>query len=326
VDTPLGLPEKFLLIVAGALSLATGLLLYIFPARTDLYFAWTIRNPLTAVFMGASYLAGIGTFWALSGGSWREMRVQMPFMLAFGTLQLLATLLNLSTFNFGHLLGWAWLAVYAISAPLAWFLYVRNERRFVAARALLREGGPAGPAANIAAAASVATGSSLGPVSDSTVGALSGAPAVNMTPTAPAVPAASGPLIILLLLATLHIVVGLALFVLPGAMAGVWPWGLTQLTAQVIGGWYIAGGISVWARVRTRTPAHPETGQARQTGQIAGFLVAPLLLIGAWFFRRSFSGPPLAVGLYLADVILAGALLIYARLQAGRRQLVGTAE
>jgi len=128
VDTPLGLPEKFLLAVAGALSLATGLLLYIFPARTDLYFAWTIRNPLTAVFIGASYLAGIGTFWALRGGSWREMRVQMPFMLAFGTLQLLATLLNLATFNFGHLLAWAWLAVYAISAPLAWFVFIRNER------------------------------------------------------------------------------------------------------------------------------------------------------------------------------------------------------
>jgi len=286
VDTPLGLPEKFLLAVAGALSLATGLLLYIFPARTDLYFAWTIRNPLTAVFMGASYLAGIGTFWALRGGSWREMRVQMPFMLAFGTLQLLATLLNLATFNFGHLLAWAWLAVYAISAPLAWFVFIRNERAH--GRAPLRASGAAGPAAP-AAAASVA-------------------------------PAASGPLVFLLLLATLHIVVGLALFILPGAMAGRWPLGLTHLTAQVIGGWYIAGGISVWARVRARTPSRS------QTGQIAGFLVAPLLLIGAWFFRHNFSGPPLTVGLYLADVILAGALLIYARLRAGSRQPTSAAE
>jgi hypothetical protein len=268
VDTPLGLPEKFLLAVAGALSLATGLLLYIFPARTDLYFAWTIRNPLTAVFIGASYLAGIGTFWALRGGSWCEMRVQMPFMLAFGTLQLLATLLNLATFNFGHLLAWAWLAVYIISAPLAWFVFIRNER------------------------------------------------AHGRAPT----PAASGPLVILLLLATLHIVVGLALFILSGALAGLWPWGLTQLTAQMIGGWHIAGGISVWARVRTRTPSRS------QTGQIAGFLVAPLLLIGAWFFRKNLSGPPLAVGFYLADVILAGVLLIYARLRAGSRQQSSAAD
>jgi hypothetical protein len=284
VDTPLGVPEKFLLIVAGALSLATGLLLYIFPARTDLYFAWTIRNPLTAVFMGASYLAGIGTFWALRGGSWPEMRAQMPFMLAFGTLQLLATLLNLATFNFGHPLAWAWLAVYAISAPLAWFVFVRNERAHD--RAPLHA---AGPDARAAPAASVAA-------------------------------AASGPLVVLLGLATLHILVGLALFILPGAMIGLWPWGLTQLTAQVIGGWYIAGGISVWARVRTRTPSRS------QTGQIAGFLVAPLLLIGAGLFRHNFSGPPLAQGLYLADVILAGALLIYARLRTRSRQLTSAAE
>ena len=138
----------------------------------------------------------------------------------------------------------------------------------------------------------------------------------------------------MLLLATLHILVGLALFILPGVMAGVWPWGLTRLTAQVIGGWYIAGGLSVWAHVRTHMPSAPgpapniptrQASEAGQTGQIAGFLVAPLLLIGAWFFRNRFGGPPLAIGLYLADVILAGVLLIYARLQARRKQPISAA-
>jgi hypothetical protein len=269
MDRSLGFPEKLLLVLAGALSLATGLLLYLLPGRTQDYFAWTIQNPLTAVFMGASYLAGTGTFAALRAGTWPAMRPQMPFMLVFGTMQLLATLLHLATFTFEHALAWAWLAVYAISVPLAWFVFAHNERAMAGGR-------------------------------------YARAPA-RLPPLA----------LLLLALATVHIAVGLALFVAPDLMKRVWPWSLTPLTARILAGWYTAGGVSVWARMLQ------PSSEKGQTGQIAGFVVVPLLLLGALRYPGAFTGPAAATALYLVDVVLAGALLVAARLSAARRTRQG---
>jgi hypothetical protein len=260
----LGFPAKALFAFAGALSVVAGLVLWLFPDRTADYFAWTIKNPLTAVFMGASYLAGAGTLAVLRTDDWAAARVQLPFIIVFGSLQLLASLLNLSTFNIGHLLAWGWLACYVVSPVVALIVYFYYERAYVA---------PARPAR----------------------GRL---PLVG---------------VLILALTALHVLVGSALLLFPGPMATIWPWGLTQLTAQVLAGWYIAGAVSVW--VRATQPA-PELGQI---GQIAGYLTAPLLLIGGLRFLLFFTGPTWSKSLYVLDVLLAGGLLVYLRWRAGRR-------
>ena len=44
---------------SGLLVLIMGLILYFLPDQTETYFAWTIGVPMTAAFLGASYLASV---------------------------------------------------------------------------------------------------------------------------------------------------------------------------------------------------------------------------------------------------------------------------
>jgi hypothetical protein len=107
MDKSLSLPVQLLLIGAGGLAVIAGPILYLLPYNTANYFAWTINHPLTPVYMGASYFAGIGNFWALLVGRWSLARVQVPAIIVFATTQLLATLLHLSIFNWSHPVAWA---------------------------------------------------------------------------------------------------------------------------------------------------------------------------------------------------------------------------
>lgn len=125
----LSLPMKGLLASAGALALVAGPVLFLFPHDTATYFAWTIRHPLTPVFMGASYLAGIGNLWAIRSNRWDVARAALPPIFVFGTGQLIATLLHLDIFNWSHPVAWAWLVVYVGSPPAALALFLVAERR-----------------------------------------------------------------------------------------------------------------------------------------------------------------------------------------------------
>jgi hypothetical protein len=124
----LSLPMKALLASAGGLAVVAGPILFFFPHDTETYFAWAIGHPLTPVFMGASYLAGIGTFWAIRLNRWSVARVTLPSIIVFGTGQLLATLLHLDIFNWSHPVAWAWLAIYVLSPPAALILFLVAER------------------------------------------------------------------------------------------------------------------------------------------------------------------------------------------------------
>jgi hypothetical protein len=128
VDKPLSLAAKLLLISAGGLAIVAGPILFLFPNDTTAYFAWTIRHPLTPVFMGANYFGGIGAIWAMRTNRWSVARILLPGIFVFGTTQLLATLLNLSIFNWQHPIAWAWLLVYVSSPPAAAFVYWQMER------------------------------------------------------------------------------------------------------------------------------------------------------------------------------------------------------
>src|SRR5438445_3876443 len=112
VDKPLSLFAKLLLISAGGLAVLAGPVLFLFPNDTASYFAWTIKHPLTPVFMGANYFGGIGAVWAMRTNRWSIARVLLPGIFVFGTTQLVATLLNVPIFNWQHPIAWAWLLVY----------------------------------------------------------------------------------------------------------------------------------------------------------------------------------------------------------------------
>jgi len=123
-----------LLWVAGAATLLAVSQLYLFPADTDRFFAWTINPPISAAFMGAGF--GAGT--VLMVGMWREtswavVRLSFLAVFAFSVVTLAATLIHLDRFHFGdggvaEMAAWVWLVVYVVF-PVAMALLLARQRR-----------------------------------------------------------------------------------------------------------------------------------------------------------------------------------------------------
>ena len=132
MERSLSLPTKFLLIGAGGLAFVAGPILFLFPAQTATYFAWTIKHPLTPIFMGANYVGGIGAIWAMYTNRWSVTRVLLPGVFTFAITQLLATLLHIPIFNWHHPIAWAWLFVYIVSPPATALVYSSMERGYQA--------------------------------------------------------------------------------------------------------------------------------------------------------------------------------------------------
>lgn len=129
-EQPLSVATRLLLASAGGLAVIAGPALLFFPSDTGFYFAWTIGNPLTPVFMGASYLSGAAVFLALRANRWSVARVQVPAIIVFAATQLVATLLDLDVLDWNHPTAWAWIAVYIVSPLAAIPIFVVNERRW----------------------------------------------------------------------------------------------------------------------------------------------------------------------------------------------------
>ena len=132
MEKQLSLAAKLLLLGAGGLAFVAGPILFLFPTQTEAYFAWTIKHPLTPVFMGANYLGGLGALWTLRINRWSVARVQMPGIFVFAITQLLATLLHIPIFNWSHPIAWAWLFVYVTSPVAALLVYRAMEKEYTA--------------------------------------------------------------------------------------------------------------------------------------------------------------------------------------------------
>jgi hypothetical protein len=131
MEPSLSRPAKALLLGAGLLSLVAGPVLFLFPNLTNIYFAWTIKNPLTPVFMGASYLsAGIVVLLAFKNDRWSVARMVLPSVMTFAVTMLIATILHVNILNWAHPIAWAWLAIYVIAAPASIALFLWTERRY----------------------------------------------------------------------------------------------------------------------------------------------------------------------------------------------------
>jgi hypothetical protein len=106
-----------LLAIAGVIFLL-GLSLYVFPGETATLFAWTIKVPLTAAFLGASYWASTTLAVACAGErAWVCARAFAPPYLIAGVLLLWVTIVHIDLFHMDDITGWAWLVLYAVFPP-----------------------------------------------------------------------------------------------------------------------------------------------------------------------------------------------------------------
>lgn len=127
---------RVLLVVAGVLVVLAGIQLFVFPLRTDRYFAWTISPAMTAVFLGAAYWSSAPfEFVASRARSWAEARIAVPTVFVFTTLTLVVTVVHRDRFHFGpehqgwtRAVTWAWLAVYVVVPVIMATVWVRQVR------------------------------------------------------------------------------------------------------------------------------------------------------------------------------------------------------
>jgi hypothetical protein len=129
-------PARALLVGFVLLTALATNQLYVLSAHTDAYFAWTIKPPLTAAFLGAGYAAGLVlVLLGLRAKAWVEARIAVVTVAVFSALTLLATVLHRDRFHFGvagavaRFAAWFWLGIYIV-VPLALaVLIVLHQRR-----------------------------------------------------------------------------------------------------------------------------------------------------------------------------------------------------
>ena len=132
---PVSRGTKVLLGVFVALTALATNQLFVLSEHTDAWFAWTIRPPLTAAFLGGGYGAGfLMVLLALRTHAWAHARVPVVTVLIFSTLTLVATLLHRDRFHFGadgaiaRFAAWFWLGVYIVVPVALVLLAVRQQR------------------------------------------------------------------------------------------------------------------------------------------------------------------------------------------------------
>lgn len=203
---PLIQPMRRLLYVAAFLVFLAGLELFVFPLRTADWFAWTVDPPMTAVFLGAAYWASAGLeVTGARSASWDLAKLAVWPVFVFTTLTLAVTLLHLDRF---HL------------PPDAPFVAQVATWMWLAIYAVV-------PVAMLIISwMQTRSRPAAGPVAA----------------TRTALPL--GLRLLLLAIAGVLLIFGVALLALPVQAAALWPWPLTELTARAVGAWLIGLG---WA-------------------------------------------------------------------------------
>jgi hypothetical protein len=126
---------RLLLVIFSGLTLLAFVALFVLADGTERYFAWTIKPPATAAFLGAAYAAGcVLVVLALRKGSWAALRIPYLTILMFAIATLIATLLHLDRLHFGspvltaRYAAYFWMAVYVL-VPLAMVAVVFVQER-----------------------------------------------------------------------------------------------------------------------------------------------------------------------------------------------------
>ena len=112
------------------LALANGVFLYLAPSEAKTHYAWSIKPPVNAAFIGAGFLAGtLATGLVLFAATrWRSFSTLPPALWVLATTLLAATLIHNDKFKFGYVPTWLWVVVYA-GVPFAVPVLVLLQRR-----------------------------------------------------------------------------------------------------------------------------------------------------------------------------------------------------
>jgi hypothetical protein len=126
---PLLASTRWLLRVIAVLVFLVGIPLYTRSAHTASEFAWTIKPPLTAAFMGAGYWAAcLLATQASMQRTWVNARLGLLAASLFTVLMLTATLIHLDKFHTHAATGIAWIVVY-VATPIALAVVLPRQMR-----------------------------------------------------------------------------------------------------------------------------------------------------------------------------------------------------
>jgi hypothetical protein len=112
------------------LAAANGVFLYGLPGRADTDYAWAIRPPVNAAFIGAGFLAGtLATGLVLARARrWRTFSTLPPALWVLATSLAAATIIHADRFRWDYPPTWVWALVYG-GVPLAVPVLVARQRR-----------------------------------------------------------------------------------------------------------------------------------------------------------------------------------------------------
>jgi len=274
---------RWMLVVASLLVFLAGAPLLLVADQTAKYFAWTISPQITAAFLGASYWSsGIFEFLASRERIWGRARLAVPAVLVFTILTLIVTLVHINRFHFDFPFTDADarttdpLTVFGTWMWLAIYAGVPLAMGIILVRQARMPGDD--------------------PPAVARLGWWVRA--------------------IIITQASLLILVGTALLLVPTSVAPLWPWKLTALTARAVGAWLI--GLSL-----TGVQALYENDRTRlgPAGVVAfTWAIAQLAIVAVFAGSIDWTRP--TSGLYIAfvvTVVAIGAAAIYANVRAGRQ-------
>jgi hypothetical protein len=111
-----------------ALALGAFFLLFVLSEQTDDSFSWTIKPPLTAAFLGASYFGAFLLFvWTIWRDDWHATRAALLPVGLIAVLLLIATIIHENRFH-DDLFGWFWRVVYLVTPLVIAAALVRQVR------------------------------------------------------------------------------------------------------------------------------------------------------------------------------------------------------
>jgi hypothetical protein len=125
------------------LAVVNGPYLYFAPGQADTGYAWSIKPPVSAAFLGGGYIAGVvATGLVLFVATrWRSFRTLPPALWVLSMALLLATAIHADRFKFGFPPTWIWTLLYAgmpLVVPVLVLMQERNAEPEPPADARLR--------------------------------------------------------------------------------------------------------------------------------------------------------------------------------------------
>jgi hypothetical protein len=133
--TPISAAARGFMIAAAVLVSTAGVSLFFLSENTNLYFAWTIKPPMTAAYLGTGYLTvATALLLALRERDWARVRVGVAVVATGLICILIASLLHLDKFHLNSEVttargwAWSWMFLYVVLVPaLATVLWAQRR-------------------------------------------------------------------------------------------------------------------------------------------------------------------------------------------------------